>query len=153
MNATTSRGVAALILALATGLAAAAPGDPLAALPKVRLAGQVEVLTGGIGADEAAAMRAASSAWPLALEFYREAAGRPAFTTGVKVSIADAQGRPVVQATSDGPFLFVKLPPGRYTVFATLGTETVERDVEVNPGKTARANLRWGSAPATPPKR
>lgn len=153
MTRTLPRVISSLWLALALPMAQAAPpADPLAALPQAKTVGSIEMLTGGIGVSEATAMRAAAKAWPLALEFYRELGGRPAFTTGVKVSIADAQGAPVLQASSDGPYFFVKLPPGRYTVFATLGTQTVERDVEIQPGKTTRANLRWtgAAAPAAP---
>lgn len=143
------RALAGLALALLAGTAQAGPSvDVLAALPAVRQAGGVDYITGGIGRDEVAAMRAASASWALALELFRDVGGRPAFTTGVKFSLVGGQGTPVLQATSDGPFFFAQLPPGRYTVFATLGRETLEREVEVVAGQTSRLQLRWSAAAA-----
>ena len=57
---------AALLGALLAGGAIAQAGAPL---PPVRNSGPVEYLSGGIGADESAAIQSASRQWPLALEF------------------------------------------------------------------------------------
>lgn len=132
--------LAAGSLALACGMAAAqAPG----VLPAVQQQGQVQYLTGGFGHDESEAIKAASSNYPLALTFASTQGG--AYLADVQVTITDAQGNTVLDATADGPFLLVKLPAGRYTVSARFNGNEQTRHVAVPAHGTARQTFTWNA--------
>lgn len=89
-------------------------------LPPMKTQGSVTYLTGGIGKDEADALRAAAPKYPLALEFVQNAKPKGEFLANVDVTIKDHAGKTVIDTVSDGPFLLAKLPPGRYTVVAEV---------------------------------
>ena len=132
---------AAILAALLAGGALAQAGAPL---PPVHNSGPVEYLSGGIGADESAAIQSASRQWPLALEFAIKDRQRADFAADVKVRIRDAQGNEVLQATSEGPFLLARLAPGSYAVEATLAGQTQHRKVDVKAGQSSRQMFLWG---------
>lgn len=130
---------------LAAGCMALAAG-PVAAqtahtLPAVQHQGSVQYLTGGVGYDESQAIKAASHDYPLALTFAATQGG--AYLASVTVRIADAQDKTVLNATSDGPYLLVKLPAGRYKVSATFDGKPQTRHVTVSSGSTARETFTW----------
>jgi hypothetical protein len=134
---------AAVLGALVVGGALAQASAPL---PPVHTGGPVEYLSGGIGADESAAIRAASAQWPLTLEFAINGKQRADFAADVKVRVRDARGREVLQATSEGPFLLARLAPGSYAVEATLAGQTLHRKVDVKAGKASREVFLWATS-------
>ncbi|CAB3806166.1 carboxypeptidase-like regulatory domain-containing protein [Pararobbsia alpina] len=73
-------------------------------------------VSGGIGLDEVAAIKHIAAHYPLALEFARKAVPQNEYMSDVKVAVKDHAGKTVFSATSDGPFLLVKLPAGNYSV-------------------------------------
>ena len=113
------------------------------ALPPVQKSGAVEYLSGGIGLDESTAIQSASQHWPLSLVFSVQAAGKADFASDVKLEIRDAKGMPVLETTASGPFLLAKLPPGSYSLRATLAGKTLERKVQIKAGSAARVELVW----------
>lgn len=138
-----SRMVAALAagsLALATGMAMAQPSS---ALPAVQQQGQVQYLTGGVGHDESEAIKAASRSYPLALTFASSQGG--AYLANVQVTITDAQGNTVLSTASDGPYLLVKLPAGRYKVSARFNDKEQTRQVSVSDQGTVRQTFTWNA--------
>jgi len=137
-----SAAVLGTLMTLMTGAALAQAGAPL---PPVQTSGPVEYLSGGIGADESAAMRKASGQWPLALEFAIQDRQRADFAADVKVRIRDARGNEVLQATSEGPFLLARLAPGNYAVEATLAGQTLQRKVDVKAGQSSREVFLWAA--------
>lgn len=106
--------------AQASGACSMNPQDALRDdLPAVQELGAVRVLTGGIGVSEARAMRAVQSRYPLALTFVQQFGDKHRFMANVRVDVRHADGTPVLCATSDGPYMFLDLPPGEYHVSAT----------------------------------
>src|SRR5262245_2798152 len=87
--------------------------------------GQVSYISGGIGSDEAEAMRKAAANYPLTLELATPQGGpRDAYVSNAQVDISDASGKPVLDMTSQGPLVLVNLPSGVYRVAVTWnGTE------------------------------
>ena len=140
------RGTPRLMAAIFTAgvlLAGAAHAQSDSALPPVQKSGAVEYLSGGIGLDESTAIKSASRHWPLSLVFSVQAAGKAEFASDVKLEIRDAKGAPVLETTASGPFLLAKLPPGSYSLRATLAGKTLERKVQVKAGSSARVELVW----------
>ncbi len=117
--------VAACAFLAAPAMAATEPVTP-GPLPPERVNGNVIYLSGGIGQEEAAALRQNESNYPLALEFIRNGESGAEFLAGVSVTIKDAQGNVVLAAASEGPLLLAKLPDGKYKVIAAAGKPRIQ---------------------------
>ncbi|MFA5941469.1 MAG: carboxypeptidase-like regulatory domain-containing protein [Sinimarinibacterium sp.] len=114
------------------------------ALPEVQHLGVVSFLTGGIGIDEARAMRGERMKYPLAMTFVQRYGESSQFLAHILVEISRDDGSPVLCATSEGPYLFADLPAGRYHVSATTdGGRVIERNVEVTAGGHVDLTLVW----------
>lgn len=140
------RGIPGLMAAMFTAgilLASSAHSQTDSALPPVQKSGAVEYLSGGIGLEESTAIKGASRHWPLSLVFSVQAAGKAEFASDVKLEIRDAKGVSVLETTASGPFLLAKLPPGSYSLRATLVGKTLERKVQIKAGSSARVELVW----------
>lgn len=133
---------AILALSLSLALGPARAQDPN--LPAVQTQGGVTYLSGGIGSDETAAIKAASKDYPLTLQF---SASTGAFLASVVVKITDATGRVVLDTTAEGPYLLVNLAPGRYTVDAMLDGISRGTEVTIKAGAPQKRSLIW------PPRR
>lgn len=105
----------------------------------------VAFVTGGVGAQEAEALRAVKPGYPLALTLAENRGGRHHFTARVHVDIRDASGARVLCADGAGPFLFAKLPAGDYRIVATsMEGVPLTREVSVVPNEQADVTLAWG---------
>lgn len=128
-------GVAAVFAGLAAFSMAAEPG-----LPPLQRQGEISYVTGGIGLDEASAFRAAAAQFNLRLTF---AAAGGAYLANAKVVLRDAQGRSVAEASSDGPYLYFKVPPGKYSVTAEVGGDAQTKAVQVRDKAGSEMVFRW----------
>lgn len=92
--------------------------------------------SGGVGKDERMTMDAMAKNYNVKLVF---AEAPKDYVSGVKVKIENHSGKLLLETTSSGPWLWVKLPQGDYRVIASYhnhremkhlkvagGTETVE---------------------------
>lgn len=118
-------------------------------LPSPTTQGDVSYVSGGVGADDAAAFKAAESQYALALEFSQHAQPRDVYLAGVKVTLTDAKGNVVLDTVADGPFLLANLPAGAYTVQADSGGSVKRQTVHVRTGAHARAVFSWPADAAT----
>jgi hypothetical protein len=128
---------------LLTLFLAAAAASSAMALPEIRVAGNVEYMTGGIGEEESTEMLSAARRWPLALEFAVKAGDGAQWLANIDVTVVDHRGDTVLQATSDGPLLLARLAPGNYTVRANASGKVLQRKVHIAPGESARAVFVW----------
>ena len=126
-------------LALALGVPAFA-----AALPPAKTEHGVTYLSGGVGADEAAAMKAEAKHYPLSLVFSAGKYGE--YLAGVPVTIKDHAGKVVLNAASDGPIMLVKLPPGRYRIAATRRGNALHESVAVKAKRDTAVAFHWPQA-------
>ncbi|MCI1038150.1 carboxypeptidase regulatory-like domain-containing protein [Pseudomonas putida] len=138
-------GAALLItLAMPWTLAAAADLNAPIDMQAVQLQPQeqngVRYLQGGIGQDEANALRK-TTGYDLHVELSTGPEGK--FQSGATVDIQNAQGQPVLSVTDAGPLLYVQLPPGKYKVTGNAQGETVQQLVTVNGKAPATVNLNW----------
>ena len=115
-------------------------------LPAVQKSGAVEYLSGGIGKDESTAFEAESRAWPLAIQFAVTGGQRAQFASDVQVTVRDAAGRTVLETASNGPFLLLRVAPGRYDVEASLQGVVKHRKVSVRKGASTKVMLAWPAA-------
>jgi hypothetical protein len=111
-------------------------------LPQVQQQGDVSFTSGGVGLDESKALQAAQSQWPMSLRFTGPGAD---YLADVRVKVVDAQGGEVLNTTSRGPYMLVKLRPGRYTVHATYKDRDQSKAVSVTGKGTAKAAFYWNT--------
>jgi len=109
-------------------------------LPQIQQQGDVSYTSGGVGLDESHALRAAEPSWPLSMRFTGPGSD---FLADVHVKIADAHGGDVLDTTSRGPYMLVKLRPGRYTVQASYKDHTQSKSVTVPAKGTAKTAFYW----------
>ncbi|AOK24358.1 carboxypeptidase regulator [Burkholderia ubonensis] len=131
----------AIAAALAVGVAAGAYAQS-DGLPAARQQGDVSFVSGGVGQDESTAFQRNEAAWPLALRF-TGAGGE--FLADVHVRITDAKGAEVLRTDASGPYMLVKLPPGRYTVQASYQGKDETRSVTVTAKGSARQAFTWSA--------
>jgi len=109
-------------------------------MPQTQTQGDVSFVSGGVGLDESTALRAAQRQWPLSLRFTGPAS---AYVSNVHVQIVDAQGATVLDTASKGPYMLVRLRPGRYTVKASYSGVDRSQTVTVRGNGSARASFAW----------
>jgi len=81
--------------------------------------------------------------WPLALSFALTGKDKAVYTADVDVSIKNAANYEVFKARSNGPFMLVRLKPGRYTLDANLNGHDQQRRVNITPQSNAQITLVW----------
>jgi hypothetical protein len=61
----------------------------------------------------------------------------------VDLAVRDQKGQEII-ATTSGPWFYIKLPPGKYTVEATYAGEKKEiKDLVTADGKSVTRHLQW----------
>ena len=107
-------------------------GSAWAGSLEVQDAQGVQYVSGGVGQDERDELEALKDRFNLLLMF---AAQGGAFLSEVQVRIEGRLGRTLLDAMAEGPFLYVAVPPGSYTVTATVDGRSVARKVAVGSGR------------------
>ena len=101
----------------------------------------VQYFSAGVGIEE---RQAVYPPYPLKLIFVQ---GARAYLAEVNISIAKADGTTLVEIPSDhvmGPWLFVNLPSGTYTITATDSLQRIiEKQVSVEGTETKVIHFRW----------
>lgn len=107
----------------------------------IRRAGDIRYFSAGVGVDE---RTATYPKFPLKLIFV---AGAKAYASQVSVTIEDSKGAVRLQVPAEqvtGPWLFVDLPDGTYTITATRGDQTqAKAQGDISKGHVKAVYLRW----------
>lgn len=138
-SGTFARGFAALLLGCAMLLPA---GNAISADASVQTTGGISHVSGGIGDDSIARLESLAGDFNLKLVFALQSGN---YVTDVKVVIADARGKTLLDATSAGPWFLVKLPAGSYQIAATFAGNAVKRSVTVGKAKLQTVDFRWAA--------
>lgn len=139
-NKSLAHSLAAILLGFAfLAPAAGALGDD-AVVQKTP--GGVSYVSGGVGTDSIDRLNSLASDFNLKLVF---ALTSGSYVSDVKVAIADAAGRTLLDTTSDGPWLLARLPAGNYQIVATFSGNAVRRQVAVGTAKLRTVDFRWAS--------
>jgi hypothetical protein len=130
-------------IALGSALLAGALQATAATLPQPKTVNGVTYVNGGIGSDEAAAMKAEAKHYPMSMIF---AAGKDnAYLADIKVTIKDKEGKDVL-STAAGPIMLVKLPAGTYVVDAQRNGATLHRTVRIGSKGEQQIVFHWPKA-------
>lgn len=140
LSKTLAGSLAALAMAGSISLVHAQP-----VLPSVQSQGSIEYMSGGIGQTQIDAMKAVANKYPLTLTFSQKMGGAADFLANFPVTIKGADGKTIFQATSGGPYMFVKIPAGTYTIVAVNNGKTLERQAVVNATGSTPVSFEWWS--------
>lgn len=131
-----------LVGLLLLGILNAAFSNAYAAENNIRTsASGIQYMTGGIGEDEAIAMKKIAKQFSLNLMFSEGDEG--GLITDVNVVILNTEGKTVFSIKGAKPLLYVNLPSGQYRVLARYQQNKQGVMVQVNQGKNKRCILNW----------
>lgn len=102
--------------------------------------GGIAYLSGGIGLDEREQMERMGEGYNLKLIFALQQGN---FVSDVKVTITDGSGKVLLDAVSDGPWLYAKLPAGAYTIAATHSGQTISKPAKVGASGRTQVSFVW----------
>ena len=105
----------------------------------------IAYVTGGVGQDEATALRRLAPGYSMRARF-TSSSGE--YLSGVAVQIFGSDGKVVFAGTSDGPYLFARLPSGHYRVIATFDSVERTRTLYVPTRGSVRFTLTWPTSRA-----
>ena len=125
---------AALILGLGAVLANADN------LPAPKRFGNATYVSGGVTQDEAQAMQSLAPQYNLRAVFI---AHTGQYLADIPVSIKNERGDVVFDGISEGPMLWVSVPPGKYVVTAQHSTQSLAQRIEVGRQTGAAHYFRW----------
>jgi hypothetical protein len=96
---------------------------------------------GGVGSDERDALEERAKGYNVKLVFAEK---HGAFVSGVSVTITTAKGAEVASVKTEGPWFYIQLPPGEYSVKARLRGEIKEiKSLTVPKDKRVQQGLTW----------
>jgi len=102
----------------------------------------IRYLMGGIGSHERDTIENLRTDYNVKFIF-AETSGD--YISDVRVVIDDLHGKRLAHVVTNGPLLYVKLPPGSYQVKATYAATPIEiQGLEVSEGKRLVRTLHWG---------
>ncbi|MEO5654410.1 MAG: hypothetical protein ABIR00_00280 [Nitrosospira sp.] len=141
-----SKAVLALIFLAVFSTSGFAGNDntsPGTSLPATQTQGEIAFLSGGIGEDESVAIKKEATSWPLTLELAQTGVSRAEYISDVPVTITNESGKIVLDTVAEGPFLLVKLPPGKYSLDATYQSRKLYRQLDIHKGQYKKLILVW----------
>jgi hypothetical protein len=103
----------------------------------------IPYVSGGVGMDERDRLKSVAADDNLVLSF---ALKNGHYLGGAEVLIKDGKGKEIVNADSEGPLFFAKLPTGRYVVEATAMGKTITRAVNISANGHARIFFAWAGS-------
>jgi hypothetical protein len=101
-------------------------------LVEPRVENGIRYITGGVGIDEREAMREALPG-DYNLKIVLAAKSGP-YLSNIPVRIADAAGNVLLETDDNGPWIYVDLPSGKYTVSADYNGNEKRRVVSIDGG-------------------
>ena len=100
----------------------------------------IAYVSGGIGLDEREALSAIASEYNLKIVFALKEGN---YLADASVLIKNAQGRTVLDAVSDGPWFYARLPAGQYAVTVTMMEKANTDKVQIKPAGQSVLHFYW----------
>lgn len=105
--------------------------------------GGIGFVSGGLGEEERTALRGMAADYNMQLMF--ALAGSGEYLADVTVKLVDAYGDTVLDAVSDGPLFYARVPPGRYRITVASAGQSQTRSVEIDAHAASQA-FYWRQA-------
>ena len=124
-----------------TTQAVAAQFPPAIIITEAKTSQGFPYLFGGVGSDEREAIEERAKGYNLKLIFAEK---RGAFVSGVTVTIANAKGAEIAALKTEGPWFYIQLPPGDYSIKARFRGEIKQiNNLAVPKDKRVQQELIW----------
>ena len=101
----------------------------------------IRYVTGGIGEEDAGAMRVQAKNFTLNLLFSEGTSGR--WVTDANVNIYDEASNLVFRIIASEPMLYVNLPAGTYTILANNAGQKLRHKITIEQNVNQRIILNW----------
>lgn len=121
-------------------LALTAPSLHAASEPQVRQSGNISYISGGVSEEARDSLHTAAQGFNLKLILATKSG---AYLSDVDIAVSDAQGKRILDAKSNGPWFYAKLPSGKYDIAASSNGTTVHQSVTVGAQGQHKVDLRW----------
>ena len=108
--------------------------------PRIRQSGTVSYVSGGVAEEGRDRILAIGRDFNLKLVFATKSG---AYLSDITVGIFDVRGARLLDAKSEGPLFFVKVPPGRYRIEASYNGTEQRQSVDVVAQEQRTGDLRW----------
>jgi hypothetical protein len=131
----------ALVIGLISSVYACDNACETAVLHKT--AGDITYITGGVGLCEVQTMQSLSSDYPLNIVFIQKLGHREEFLADVKVQIFDRYRHLLLDIATEGPYLFMALPQGKYLMVAEYDGDVKKQWVSVGSKGNKRIVFWW----------
>ena len=125
---------------------AAAIAAMLVALPvqsvtdaTIRQSGSVAYASGGVSEEARESLSAIARDFNLKLVLATKSG---AYLSDVGVVVSDERGQRILDAKSEGPWFFARLPSGRYSIEASANGTLVRKAVTIGP-QLSQVDFRW----------
>ena len=133
---------AAVVVAILPGAALLAPVANATGDEIVQTAAGVSYVSGGVGTASIDRLNSLAKDFNLKLVFALKSGD---YVSDVKITIADAAGKTLLDTTSEGPWFLTRLPVGNYQIVATFAGNAEKRTIAVGAEKLKTIDFRWGS--------
>lgn len=108
--------------------------------PRVQEQQGISFVSGGLGQDARARLQAMEGEFNLKLVFALDAGQ---YLSGIRVRIANQSQDTLLDTTTDGPILLVRMPAGQYVVTASKGQDSKRRELSVDRRETTQLTVTW----------
>lgn len=129
-------------VAMLMGAASLVPAANANSDEAIQNTGRVSYVSGGVGTASTDRLSSLARDFNLKLVFALKSGD---YVSDVKVNIADAAGKQLLDATSEGPWFLAKLPAGNYQVVANFAGKAEKRTIAIGSEKLKTVDFRWGS--------
>lgn len=106
----------------------------------VQVNASVPAISGGVSLNARDNLRAQTPPHNVKMVF---ALNTGNYVSDVQVQVKDSAGKVVLDDTSNGPWLYAKLPPGSYSATATYNGNAVTQRFSVGKSGVRTAHFRW----------
>ena len=103
---------------------------------------EISYVSGGVCSEEVNFMKGIAQHFPLEIVLVQQVDGKEIYIADVNISLHNAQQEEVLYVVTDGPFLFVNLPDGKYTITATYHDIQQTKQVNITK-KHSRVVMLW----------
>ncbi|WP_051709811.1 carboxypeptidase regulatory-like domain-containing protein [Andreprevotia chitinilytica] len=97
-------------------------------------------ISGGVGDSDASTLKAMRNQYNVHMLFTEKSG---AYLSGLHVQIANSKGDTVLDTVSEGPFLYARLPDGRYRISVALDEQAQQRILMVRGGKSTELHVAF----------
>ncbi|MCA1853001.1 MAG: hypothetical protein LC647_11565, partial [Beggiatoa sp.] len=112
----------------------------LPVMPEVQTQNGIDYVAGGIGKEQAEAMKVAAHDYDLMLTFATDG-GK--YLADIGLQIEDMNGNALLNTVSEGPLFLANLPVGRYKITASAQGTSHTRIVDMRGKRPTKAVFQW----------